>query len=278
MKTEVLADGFAFLEGPRWRDGALWMSDMHGDAVYRLTLDGDAEKVMDVPQQPSGLGWLPNGDMLVVSMLDKKLLRRTPSGEFSEHADISALVPKRINDMVVDSQGRAWVGNFGFIFDEGETPVPTVLVRVDPDGSAEVAASDLFFPNGTVVTDGGSTLVVAETYGRKLTAFDIGPDSKLSNRRDWGVLENNEFPDGICLDAEGGIWIASPTTGEAVRMIEGGEITDRIETGRMAIATALGGNDGKTLFVLTSESTSRQPCRELMSARVEFVTVSIPGA
>lgn len=277
MTPKILADGFAFLEGPRWRDDALWMSDMHGHAVYRLTLGGTFEKVLDVAQKPSGLGWFQNGDMLIVSMLDKKLLRRTPEGEVSEHADVSNLVPRRINDMAVDRQGRAWVGNFGFMFDEGEPPASTVLVRVDADGTAAVVADDLMFPNGTVLADSETTLVVAETFGRKLTAFDIGQDGALSNRRVWADMPDRAVPDGICIDSQGGIWVASPTTGEAFRVVEGGEVTDRVETGRMAIATALGGPDGRTLFILTSESTTPAECIAAMSARVEYVTVEIPA-
>ncbi|MEM7662721.1 MAG: SMP-30/gluconolactonase/LRE family protein [Pseudomonadota bacterium] len=278
MQPEILADGFAFLEGPRWRDGALWMSDMHGDAVYRLTLDGKFEKILDVSNQPSGLGWLEGGDMLIVSMLDKKILRRTPEGDVSEHADISGLVPERINEMHVDSSGRAWIGNFGFDLDAGDSARSTNFVRVDPDGSSTVAAEDLFFPNGTVTLNDQKTLIVAETFGRKLTAFDIAKDSSLTNRRTWAEMPERAVPDGICLDAENGIWVASPTTAEAFRVIEGGEITERIETGRMAIATALGGDDGKTLFILTSEATARKACQAAMSARVEYVTVDIPAA
>ncbi|MEM9667845.1 MAG: SMP-30/gluconolactonase/LRE family protein [Pseudomonadota bacterium] len=278
MTPKILCDGFAFLEGPRWHDGVLWVSDMHGDAVFKISLDGSYEKVMDVPEQPSGLGWLPNGDMLIVSMLDKKLLRRKPDGKVSEHADVSALVPRRINDMIVDTLGRAWVGNFGFLFDEGEPPASTVLVRVDPDGSYHFAADNLMFPNGMVITDNGKTLVVAETFGRKLTAFDIDEDSILSNRRTWAEMPESAVPDGICLDAEGGIWVASPTTGEALRFVEGGEVTNSVQTGRMAIATALGGEDGKTLFVLTSESTSRKECCDAASARVEYVPVDVGAA
>ena len=277
MTLSILADGFAFLEGPRWRDDALWVSDMHGDAVYRITLDGEVTKVLDVPEQPSGLGWLPNGDMLIVSMLDKKILRRTPDGLVTEHADLSALAPRQINEMIVEESGRAWVGNFGFLFDKGEKPVSTVLVRVDPDGTSQIAADDLMFPNGTVVMDESKTLVVGESYGARLTAFDIGPDGELSNRRIWATMSDGAVPDGICLDADGGIWVASPTTGEALRIVEGGEVTNRIATGRMAIATALGGPDRQTLFVLTSESTSRDPCRYAMSARIEQTRVDIPG-
>ncbi|MEO0882882.1 MAG: SMP-30/gluconolactonase/LRE family protein [Pseudomonadota bacterium] len=278
MTPEILADGFAFLEGPRWRDGALWMSDMHGDAVYRLTLDGHYEKILDVPNQPSGLGWLPNGNMLIVSMLDKKILRRTPEGVVTEHADISALVPERINEMHVDPEGRAWIGNFGFGLDEGEPPQSTVLVRVDPNGDACVVAEELFFPNGTTTLADQTTLIVAETFGRKLTAFDIGTSGELTGRRVWAEMPERAVPDGICLDAEGGIWVASPTTGEALRIVEGGEVTARIDTGRMAIATALGGDDGKTLFIMTSEATARAPCREAMSASVEYVKVDVPAA
>ena len=177
----IVADSVAFGEGPRWHDGALWWSDMHGHQVNRLGAGG-LEKVCDVPCRPSGLGWLPDGRLLVVSMTDKRILRREPDGVLVVHADLAALAPRRCNDMVVDRTGAAYVGNFGFELDGAEPPVPTVLIRADPDGAARVVADALWFPNGMVLTDDGRTLIVAETWAARLTAFSVAPDGGLSGR------------------------------------------------------------------------------------------------
>lgn len=275
---EVLLGGRAFLEGPRWREGALYLSDMHGHEVLKLSLNGDVEVIASVEGRPSGLGWLPGGDMLIVSMTDRKLLRRTCDGAIALHADLSGHVAKRINDMVVDVQGRAYIGNFGFDFEEGETPVGTTLNRVDPDGSVHTVAEDLMFPNGMVITPDGKTLIVGESWGLCLTAFDIDETGDLSNRRVWAQLQDRRTPDGICLDDAGGIWIASPITKEFLRVEDGGAITDIIPAGRQAIACMLGDEDGKTLFMLSSESTHYKACRDLMSAQVTTKTVEHAGA
>lgn len=276
--SEALLGGRAFLEGPRWREGALYLSDMHGHEVLKLSVTGDVEVLARVEGRPSGLGWLPDGDMLIVSMTDRKLLRRTPAGVVSLHADLSGHVPKRINDMVVDAKGRAYIGNFGFDFEDGEAPVGTTLNRVDPDGSVHTVAEDLMFPNGMVITPDGKTLIVGESWGLCLTAFDIDEAGDLSNRRVWAQLQDRRTPDGICLDDAGGIWIASPITKEFLRVEEGGAITDVIPAGRQAIACMLGGEDGKTLFMLSSESTHYEACRDLMSAQVTTTRVEHAGA
>ncbi len=278
MDTHILADGFAFIEGPRWRNGALWFSDMHGEAVYRLVPGETPEEIVKVPGRPSGLGWLPDGRLLIASMMDKTLLVQTESGALTAYADLSHLAERRINDMVVDAQGRAWIGNFGFIFDEGEDIAPATLAYVAPDGRVSAAAEGLLFPNGSVVTPDGKTLIVAETYGARLTAFDIDPEGNLSGQRIWAGLNDGAVPDGICLDAEGAVWVASPLTGTCLRVKEGGEVLQTVTTGRMAIACALGGPDGNTLFIATSESTSRETCLAAMSARIEAIEVDVPGA
>ncbi len=275
MKARVLLDGGAFLEGPRWHEGKLWFSDMHGRAVMTVGADGVSEVVATVPNRPSGLGWLPNGRMLVVSMTDRRLLRLEPDG-FAEHADLSGLAAHECNDMVVDTIGRAYIGHFGFDHFAHASFRPASLIAVDPDGTARVVAEDLMFPNGTVIADDGRTLVVGESYGRRLTAFDIERDGSLSRRRVWAEI--GMAPDGICLDAQGCIWVASPTERAAVRVREGGEITDRVCVGRKAIACMLGGSDRRTLFVLTSETTQPAKAVALRSARVETVRVGVPGA
>ena len=272
----IVASDIAFGEAPRWRDGTLWWSDMHGWRVNRL-VDGQVVPVCDVPTRPSGLGWLPDGRLLVVSMTDKRLLRLEPDGALVVHADLSGLVPRRLNDMVVDAQGRAYVGNFGFELDGAETPRATVLVRVDPDGSARVVADNLLFPNGTVITPDGRTLIVAETWGARLSAFDIAPDGSLSNRRVWAAFTDGSVPDGICLDADGAVWIASPTTAGCLRVREGGEIVQRVDTGRGAFACALGGDDRRTLFVCTADSHDPERQRAERNGRIEAFAVETPG-
>ena len=275
MKPQVLLDGGAFLEGPRWRDDRLWFSDMHGGQIMTVDMDGNAKGFASVPQRPSGLGWLPDGRMLAVSMSDRKVLRMEPSG-FVEHADLSGLAPCECNDMVVDRQGRAYVGHFGFDHFCHADFRPASLIAVETDGSARVVANDLKFPNGTVISDDGRTLIVGESYGRRLTAFDIERDGSLSNRRVWADI--GMAPDGICLDAEGCVWVASPTERAVVRVRHGGAIASRVEVGRKAIACMLGGPDRRTLFALTSETTQPDRALELRSARVETVAVDVPGA
>lgn len=265
--SEALIDGLCFGEGPRWHEGALWLSDMHAREVLRVTPDGNRESVVKVPGWPSGLGWLPNGDLLIVAMTERRVLRYDGTN-LTEHANLESLASFHCNDMVVDASGRAWVGNFGFdIFTRGTERKGAELIRVDPDGSARVVADDLAFPNGTVITPDGTTLIVGETMGGKLTAFDITPDGALTNRRLWAELDG-AAPDGICLDEAMGIWVASPPTNEVLRVEQGGKITDRIAVDRGAFACMLGGVDGRTLFTLTSGSSVPEICAEERSAMV----------
>ncbi len=275
-KLELLIDGLAFPEGPRWREGRLWFSDMHDHVVMTVDPSGKTEEVVRVETRPSGLGWLPDGRLLVVSMTDRRVLR-LEEGRLVEHADLSELAPWHCNDMVVDGRGRAYVGNFGFDMDAGEGPRATTLVLVQPDGRAEVAAEGLFFPNGTVITPDGSTLVLGETYAARLTAFCIGDEGRLSERREWARLEG-AVPDGICLDAEGAIWVACPVSNQLLRVREGGAVSHRIPTDRKAIACMLGGDDGRTLFALTARTTGPDEAPKLRSGRIECVTVDVPGA
>jgi sugar lactone lactonase YvrE len=277
MKLETLLDGLVFGEGPRWRGDRLWLSDMHAHTVLTVDLAGKREDVLHVAGKPSGLGWLPDGRLLVVSMHDRRLLRRETDGALVTHADLSALAGGDCNDMVVDARGRAFVGNFGFDFERGEKPRTTCVVRVDPDGVAHVAADEMRFPNGSVITPDGRTLVVGESFGNCLTAFTIGADGSLSGRREWAKLEG-ATPDGICLDAEGAIWVASPMSNELVRVREGGAVTHRIPTGRPAIACMLGGPDRRTLFALTADSFRAEEALAKRSARVELTRVDVPGA
>ncbi len=274
----IVADGLGFGEGPRWHGGQLWWSDMHGHQVSRLDSSGTVQAVCEVPTRPSGLGWQPDGRMLVVSMTDKRVLRLEPEGTLAVHAELGALAPRRCNDMVVDGAGGAYVGNFGFELDSDEKPCGTVLIRVEPDGAARVVADDLWFPNGMVLLQGGRTLVVAETYAARLTAFDVAGNGDLSRRRVWAGFDRTVYPDGICLDAEGAIWVASPSTRECLRVREGGEVLERIGGDRPVYACALGGEDGRTLFVCTADSHDPERQARERNGRIEAFTVSVPGA
>ena len=275
--STTLIEGLCFGEGPRWHEGALWLSDMHAREVLRITPDGTRETVVEVPGWPSGLGWLPDGDLLIVSMTERRVLRYDGSA-LTVHAELGDLATFHCNDMVVDGSGRAWVGHFGFdIFTQGTERRLASLIRIDPDGTTSLAADELAFPNGTVITPDGRTLIVGETMGACLTAFDVEDDGSLVNRREWAALRG-AVPDGICLDADMGIWVASPRSNEVLRVLEGGEVTHRIATDRGAFACMLGGDDGRTLFTLTSGSSIPEQCAEERSAAVVTDRVDVPRA
>lgn len=276
LRTALLLDGLAFPESPRWHNGKLWFSDMAGQQVMSVTMDGSVQVVAIVPQQPSGLGWLPDGRLIVVSMLDRRLLRLDADG-LNLYADLWDLTDWHCNDMVVDAEGRAYVGNFGFDFMEDEPPKPTGIVLATPDGATRIVADDLLFPNGAVITPDGRTFIVGETFGARLTAFDIAADGSLTNRRLWAQLDG-AAPDGICLDAEGAIWMASPVSREVLRVREGGEITHRIPVQTQGIACMLGGTDRRTLFILSAPVTRPEEARELKLGRIEMARVEVPGA
>jgi sugar lactone lactonase YvrE len=274
----MLKDGLVFPEGPRWHEGRLWFSDMHAHRVLAMSPDGATEEIATVPQRPSGLGWDTEGRLLVVSMGDRRLLRMDSAGVFTIVAELMDFTGGDINDMVVDGRGRAYIGNFGVGYGGGGAPQTTNLVIVSPDGATRSVADDLFFPNGVVITPDGRTLIVAETFGRRLTAFDIAGDGSLSGRRVWAEL-GAATPDGICLDAEGAVWVASPTTEEFVRVREGGQQTDRIPTpGKWAVACMLGGEDHCTLYLLTAETSGPELAQGKAKGFIETATVPVPGA
>src|SRR3954451_4485813 len=244
---ETLLDGLTFPEGPRWHDNRLWFSDFYNHRVVAVGLDGNAETMATEPQVPSGLGWMPDGTLLVVSMNDRRLLR-LHGGQLVTHGDLSAIAGGPCNDIVVDAKGRAYVGNFGYERFKDEDARPAKLARVDPDGTVTVVAGDLLFPNGTVITPDGRRLIIGESMGNRLTAFDIEADGALRNRRVFAAVEG-VVPDGICLDAEGAVWVADPRGNRVVRVREGGAIVDTIPLpGRNAYACMLGGADRRTLF------------------------------
>ncbi len=274
---DTVLDGLAFPEGLRWHDGALFFSDMHGCTVWRLDPTGRGTRVLELATQPSGLGWGPDGAMYVVSMFDRRLLRMTPGGP-QLVADLSALCPHVINDMVIDRAGRAYVGTFGCDLNAGEPPCPTFLYCVHPDGAVTVAADDLFFPNGAVITPDGATLIVSETFGHALTAFDVQADGALTGRRTFARFETT-LPDGICLDEAGGIWVASPGVQELIRVLDGGRVTDRIPLpGRDAFSCVLGGPDRRDLYIGTAREYMPDRTRAQRAGRIEVTRVAIPGA
>ncbi len=275
-KLEVLLDGLNFPEGPRWHDGRLFFSDMHGHKVMTVDLAGRTEIICEVPAWPSGLGWLPDGRMLVVSMTDRRLLRLDRDG-LKLVADLSKLASFHCNDMVVDGRGRAYVGNFGFDLHANATPKFAEIVMVEPSGSARIVAGEMGFPNGTVITPDGKTLIVGESTRGRLTAFDIEHDGSLVNRRVWADIAP-AVPDGIALDADSAIWVASPLTDEVIRVTEGGNIAERIKTDRHAYACMLGGPNRRTLFVLTAEDSDPAVCQAKRSGRIETTLVEIAGA
>jgi sugar lactone lactonase YvrE len=289
--TTVLSER-SYLECPRWHDGRLWVVDFYTYEVLSLLEDGtDVRLEASVPQQPSGLGWLPDGRLLVVSMRDAKILRREDDGELVEHADLSAHVTGHPNDMVVDSEGRAYVGNFGFDLMSGADITSTVLLRVDPDGTVTQVADDLWFPNGSVITPEG-VLLVDETFGNRVTAFDLGGDGSLTNRRTWaefGPLPSTPVlgeaipqlvvaPDGCGLDAEGCLWLADGTGGRVLRVREGGEIVEEISPGTGVFACMLGGADGRTLFMCCAPDFDEHARSAAREAELRAVRVDVPHA
>jgi len=279
LETKVLVEGLVFPEGPRWHEGKLWFSDIHARRVMTVDMDGKTETIVEVPGQPSGLGWLPDGRLLVVSMLNKQLLRLDPQG-LTVVADLSGLASGNCNDMVVDDLGRAYIGNEGL----GTHLSPpqfkvgmAEIIMVTPEGDTHIVAGDMIYPNGTVITPDGLTMIVAETFGLRLMAFDIEPDGSLTGKRLWAVL-GDVWPDGICLDAQGGIWVACAESPQVIRVLEGGEVTHRVKTAGSAFACMLGGPDLRMLFVLTAPTSDAEQAKAKASGRIETIRVDVPGA
>ena len=302
-ELKKLTGGLYFGEGPRWHENKLWFSDFYSHKVMTLDENNSLETVCEVPSQPSGLGWLPNGDLLIVSMLDRKILKFS-EGSISVHADLSKHVAHKCNDMVVGRDGTAYVGNFG-MGDAGESLNSTHLMIVKSDGTVLKGPDNLLFPNGTVITEDGKNLIIAETLGAKLTSFDIEDNGELTNRKLWArtsplfslliikflssmgfdlskvdfskYSKNLHVPDGICLDEKNGIWIASPTTKAVVRIEKGGNITDTINTPKGAFACMLGGTERKTLYVIISNSSDPEEAQASPEGEIHSIEVEIPG-
>ena len=283
-KLETLMKGLTFGEGPRWHENKFYFSDFYSHKVYSLDLSGKHEVIVEIPNQPSGLGWTPDGTMLIVSMKDRKLMS-LKDGQLKERADLTEFSGFHCNDMVVDIDGNAFIGNFGFNTYDGEEIKPTNLILVRPGEEPVLAADNLFFPNGTVITPDNKTLIVGETYAARLTAFDKSEDGSLSNRRIWADLKVNAeegtvpLPDGMCIDEEGAIWVASPSTAEVIRVHEGGMISERIPVQTNAFACMLGGEDRRTLFICTSNGSGVDPEAALRekSGKIEITQVDVPG-
>ncbi|OZM80705.1 gluconolactonase [Pseudonocardia sp. MH-G8] len=278
----------SFTECPRWHDGRIWFSDFYTNRVLSSAEDGSGLTTeLEVPNQPGGLGWLPDGRLVVVSARDHTLLRREHDGQVVVHADLGKHAGGNLNDMVMDSTGRAYVGDFGFDLGAGADPATTTITRVEPNGTVSEAASGLHFPNGSVITD-DNVLIVGETFGNRVTAFDIDDSGALTNQRVWATFGDvptepdlasvlgqlKIAPDGCCLDAEGALWIADALGGKVIRVQEGGDIVDEIQVDSGVFACMLGGDDGRTLFLCAApdfDAAARAAAREsrLLTTRVD---------
>jgi sugar lactone lactonase YvrE len=271
---QTLMTGIALGESPRWHDGRLWFSDWGAQEIVAVDLDGDSEVMLRGPALPFCIDWLPDGRLLVVSGREGLLLRLEPDGSLVTHADLTSLADPPWNDIVVDGRGNAYIGNTGFDFPGGEF-APGILALVTPDGTARQVADGVAFPNGVAVTPDNTTLILAESYGSRLTAFDIAGDGSLSNRRVWAELDGGA-PDGICLDAEGAVWYADVPNKQCVRVREGGAVLQTVELDRGCFACMLGGADRRTLFMVAANWGG--PANMVDEARTgQILTVQAPA-
>ena len=273
---EVVAGGLAFPESPRWHAGQLFLSEKRAGRVLSVSGDGSLQTVAEVAGEPGGLGWTPDGDLLVVAMARRAVVRIDVDGEQHLVADLSAITTCKCNDMIVDSNGNAYVGDFGYDLPHGAPPAPGVLALARPDGTTTVAATDVHFPNGCAITP-GRELIVAESAANRLTAFRIADDGSLTDRRVFAELAGH-VPDGICLDAGGAVWIADPLHNAVVRVADGGEVLDRRTTDQGAFACELGGDDGCTLFVCTYDAVASASPEAKPVGRIEATRVEVPRA
>ena len=270
-----LLDDIQFGESPRWRSDRLWFANILDGKVYTVDMRGQRSLIADFGDaRPSGIGFLPGGDALVVDMAMPGIVRVGADGTRTVHADLTDVTISLLNDMVVDAAGNAYVGSTGRNFFTGEeTNRPANIILVRADGSYCVVADDVLTPNGPVITPDGTTFVVAESHLHRLLAFEILPDATLGARRVWAEL-GDVMPDGIAIDCEAAIWVASQTTNECVRVLEGGHVTDHITFPHTIIACALGGPDGHTLFVFGITGEAAGPIR---SSVLETVRVTVPA-
>jgi sugar lactone lactonase YvrE len=286
LAIDILADGFVFTEGPRWHDGRLWCSDIHAHRVVAVSPDGQVETMAEVVEDdPSGLGWLPDGRLLVVSMERQWLLRQEPDGTMVCHADLSSEARGDLNDMIVAADGTAYVGDMGGRVHRGGGFGPGQTFQVRPDGTFEVAAQDLMTPNGHILTEDETTLIVAESGGSRLTAFDRAPNGSVSNRRLFAQLAPSDPaissapPDGVCLDAEGAVWVADPAGRRVLRVREGGAVTDVVDFApELPVACVLGGEDRRSLYVCVAPTWRRDELVGTRDGRIAAIGVTVPGA
>lgn len=281
MTLRTVLDGLAFPECPRWRDGVLYFSDMHAGVVWKLAPGSTATKILELASQPAGLGWSPDGTLHVVSMHERKLYKFV-DGALVLHGDLSTFTTSQTNDMVMDREGRAYIGNFGFDLHNGATACSTMLLCVEPDGRAHAVATEMWFPNGAVIAPDGRKLIIAETFGGKLTEFQIEPNGALTHRRVFAKLGSDDakiYPDGICLDAEGGVWVTCPTSNKILRVDAAGAVTHDIPLpDRDSYACMLGGADRRDLYICTSVHGLPSETVARRSGRIEVLRVDIPGA
>lgn len=290
MKAEPFVSGLRFGEGLRWHDGRFWYSDFYKHQVSSAAPDGSTRVELELDDQPSGLGWLPDGRLLVVAMTNQRLLRREKDGSVSLHADLKPLAKFHANDMLVDKNGNAFIGCFGFDLDkfitekglsalwEGDGPPTAPIIHVSPEGRARVASPNHKFPNGMALI--GETLVVAECFIPGFSAFDLAADGTLANRRIWAPLSKDPpaiVPDGICADSEGAVWAANALGPEAVRVGPGGKILERVQTSQNAFSCALGGKDGHQLVIATAPGSNAQAAAKEAKGMLEIATVSVPA-
>jgi sugar lactone lactonase YvrE len=271
---QVLLSDLAFPESPRWHDGRLWVSDWGANEVVTVDLAGQSEVVARVESFPMCIDHLPDGRLLIVSSADRRLLRQEPDGSLATHADLASLDRHPWNDIVVDGRGNAYVNNIGFDFPGGEF-APGIVALVTPDGVARRVADGLAFPNGMAVQPDNATLIVAESYSQKLTAFDIAADGSLSGRRTWAEVDDH--PDGICLDAEGAVWYGDVASARCVRVREGGEVLEVIDLDRGCFACMLGGPDRRTLFMTVNEWRGTEGMGRVGKGQVVALEVDVRG-
>jgi len=271
-RAETLIDGLAFPEGPRWHDNFFWFTDQHAARVYRSDIDGTLEIITATDDLPGGLGWLPDGSLLVVYMTQRKVMR-WDGKKLSEYADLSGMASFHCNDMLVDAYGRVYVGNFGFDLHGGARQSKAEIIMIDVDRSLQLFSDEVVFPNGCVLTPDSNTLVVAETFAHRLTAFKLGDNGMSVSCHVWAEL-GDMTPDGICIDARGHIWVASPGTNEVILLQKGGDKIARCETVGTPYACMLGGEDSQTLYVCTSETDDPAKAAQMKSGRIERVKVN----
>jgi len=284
LTAEPFVSGLFFGECPRWHDGRLWYSDFFDNAILSVSPDGERRVEVDFDGEPAGLGWLPDGRLLFNSRLDRVIMRREEDGTIVEHGDLKPWATWHANDMVVASNGQAYSGNFGFDLDglydgrvESSAIAPASLIRVDPDGSSSEAADDLSFPNGAVITPDGRTLIIAESFGARLSAFDRATDGTLANRRVWAALDG-VAPDGICLCEDGSVWVSNALGSECIRVAEGGQVLERVTTSKSCFACMLGDDDRRTLYLVVADDSHDAKARAMRHGAIERVRTTVPGA